>query len=109
MSKKKDPNEVALNAELRHNERCRARELKEFKRSELVQRVVNEHRDLREKIIRLDHFIYRDVENGKVVKTERFNDLSKAHGRLLIDQLKRMTQYDIILEKRIGLFRKEVE
>lgn len=107
--KKKDPNEVLFNADLRYNERCRARDLKKFKDNEVVKRVVNEYRDLNEKIIRLDHFIYRDVENGKVVKTERFNALSKAHGRLLVDQLRRMTQYGIILEKRLNLFRKEAE
>lgn len=109
MSKKKDPNEVAFNADLRNNERCRARELKEFKNNETAQRVVNEMHDLREKIIRLDHFIYRDVENGVVGKTEQFKALPKAHGRLLLDQLLRMNQYDIILGKRIELFRKAAE
>lgn len=111
MSKKKDPNEVAFNADLRNNERCRARELKEFKGNEVVQRVVNEHRDLREKIIRLDHFIFRVecAENSRMVRTEQFKALPKAHGRLLLDQLTRMTQYDIILEKRIELFRKEAK
>lgn len=109
MSKKKDPNEIAFNAELRNNERFRARELKEFKDNEVVQRVVNEHRDLREKILRLDHFINRTDENGVVVKTDLFNALSKAHGRLLVSQLNRMIQYLVILEKRIYLFRKEAK
>lgn len=109
MSKKKDPNEVAFNADLRNNERCRARELKEFKGNEVVQRVVNEMRDLREKIIRLDHFVYHGNENGVMVNTAQFNALSKAHGRLLRDQLLRMNQYNIVLEKRIELFRKEAK
>lgn len=109
MSKEKDPNEVAFNADLRNNERCRARELKEFKDNEVAQRVVNEYRDLCEKIIRLDHFIYRIDENGVMVKTGRFNALSKAHGRLLDSQMYRMAQYGTILEKRIELFKKEAK
>lgn len=109
MSKKKDPNEVKLNAELRHNEHCRARELKEFKNNEVVQRVVNERRDLHEKLTRLDHFIFRDDGRGCLVKTDNFKALPKAHGRLLLDQLNVMTRYEIVLEKRIELFRKEAK
>ena len=109
MSKKKDPNEVEFNAELRNNERCRARELKEFKNNEVAQRVVNERRDLHEELARLDHIIFRDDGRGCSVKTENFKAIPKAHGRLLLNQLNRMTQYEAILEKRIELFRKEAK
>lgn len=61
------------------------------------QRVVDERKELEDRIVKLEKFI-----NDK-----RFNELSYAHQRLLSKQKLIMCDYSDILDARIQLFNEE--
>lgn len=108
MSKKKDPNIVLRDKRLRalvHRKKNMVKETAGFGCPSL-DRMVDEDYELAERVVKLEHFLWKvEVKDGAVVLaafTDAANALAKKYRDLLVRQYKYMMGYKDTLEQRIG-------
>ena len=107
MSKKKDPNIILRDKRLRalvHHKKNTVKETAGFG-CPFLDRMVDEDYELVERVIKLEHFLWKvEVKDGVVVLTEftdATNALAKKDRDLLVRQYKHMMGYKDMLEQRI--------
>ena len=107
MSKKKDPNIVLRDKRLRDVARRYKNMVKETSvfGCQFLDRMVDENYELAERVVKLEHFIWKvEVKDGIVVLTsftDAANALVKKDRGLLVRQYKYMMGYKDTLEQRI--------
>ena len=107
MSKKKDPNIVLRDKRLRalvHRKKNTVKETAGFG-CPFLDRMVDEDYELVERVIKLEHFLWKvEVKDGAVVLrefTDAANELAKKDRDLLVRQFKHMRGYQEALEQRM--------
>lgn len=107
MSKKKDPNIVLRDKRLRalvHRKKNMVKETAGFG-CPFLDRMVDEDYELVERVIKLEHFLWKvEVKDGVVVLaafTDAANALDKKDRELLVRQHKHMSAYEATLEQRM--------
>ena len=107
MSKKKDPNIVLRDKRLRalvHRKKNTVKETAGFG-CPFLDRMVDEDYELVERVVKLEHFLWKvEVKDGAVVLrefTDAANALAKKDRDLLIRQFKHMRGYQVALEQRM--------
>lgn len=109
MSKKKDPNIVSLNAELRSNGLIRNRLHKRIPQkpeAAYMHRVADEYSDLKERVVRLEHALWRKENaegTGELINTFSpfARQLPGKERQLLIRQHRVMRDYLAVLALRL--------
>ena len=107
MSKKKDPNIVLRDKRLRALVQRRKKVSKEVAKfgCPFLDRMVDEDYDLVERVIKLEHFVWKVKDNGETYVLGEFTDaanvLDKKDRDLLVRQFKHMMGYKDTLEKRM--------
>lgn len=107
MSKKKDPNIVLRDKRLRDVARRYKNTVKETSMfgCQFLDRMVDENYELAERVVKLEHFLWKvEVKDGVVVLaafTDAANALAKKDRDLLVRQYKYMMGYKDTLEQRI--------
>ena len=107
MSKKKDPNIVLRDKRLRDVARRYKNMVKETSvfGCQFLDRMVDEDYELAERVVKLEHFLWKvEVKDGIVVLTsftDSANALDKKDRNLLVRQYKYMMGYKDTLEQRI--------
>ena len=107
MSKKKDPNIVLRDKRLRDVARRYKNTVKETSAfgCQFLDRMVDENYELAERVVKLEHFLWKvEVKDGIIVLTsftDAANALAKKDRNLLVRQYKYMMGYKDTLEKRI--------
>ena len=107
MGKKKDPNIVLRDKRLRDVARRYKNMVKETSvfGCQFLDRMVDENYELAERVVKLEHFIWKvEVKDGIVVLTsftDAANALVKKDRGLLVRQYKYMMGYKDTLEQRI--------
>ena len=112
-TKKKDPNDVAFNASMRSNVLTRARLHKRIpKDKQYLHRVADEYADLQEKILKLEHAVWRGVPNPDGDLVTVYTDFAKGlpgqDRQLLVRQHKAMCTYRDILVTRLNRFKPNI-
>lgn len=107
MSKKKDPNIILRDKRLRalvYRKKNTVKETAGFG-CPFLDRMIDEDYELVERVIKLEHFLWKvEVKDGVVVLTEftdAANALAKKDRDLLVRQYKHMMGYKDTLEQRI--------
>ena len=107
MSKKKDPNIILRDKRLRDVTRRYKNTVKETSvfGCQFLDRMVDENYELAERVVKLEHFLWKvEVKDGIVVLTsftDSANALDKKDRNLLVRQYKYMMGYKDTLEQRI--------
>ena len=107
MSKKKDPNIVLRDKRLRDAARRFKNTVKETSvfGCQFLDRMVDEDYELAERVVKLEHFLWKVEVKDVVVVLEAFTDaanaLAKKDRDLLVRQYKYMMGYKDTLEQRI--------
>ena len=107
MSKKKDPNIILRDKRLRDVARRYKNTVKETSvfGCQFLDRMVDEDYELAERVVKLEHFLWKvEVKDGIIVLTsftDSANALAKKDRNLLVRQYKYMMGYKDTLEKRI--------
>lgn len=126
MSKKKDPNIILRDKRLRDLVQRKKNAVKETAGFGclFLDRMVEEDYELMERVIRLEHFIWKvelepqkDEKTGKVFAetivlgefTDAMNALDKKDRDLLVKQHKHMSIYEATLEKHMERICKQLE
>ena len=107
MSKKKDPNIVLRDKRLRDIARRYKNMVKETSvfGCQFLDRMVDEDYELAERVVKLEHFLWKvEVKDGAVVLrefTDAANAIAKKDRGLLVRQFKHMRGYQEALEQRM--------
>ena len=107
MSKKKDPNIILRDKRLRDVTRRYKNTVKETSvfGCQFLDHMVDENYELAERVVKLEHFLWKvEVKDGIVVLTsftDSANALDKKDRNLLVRQYKYMMGYKDTLEQRI--------